>query len=1571
MKKTNAQAVTWRKGYIVTGVLAFVLILLAVMPLGVSAAVDCCHHPSLEAFEWQDEQEIFGAFEPLQQTSMPRMDLTNNRPTMLVFLLETEDIQFNDFYLTPQFPTHTSYWSNTFFGETGDTVNEYFREVSHDFNLQFVPPTFINENDDVIDTLLLENPAPRVNKVLIQDNVVRVRVDELRRPDGLVDGALANLLFDIIWPFIDCSNIPRTIGQDGRQLILVEELLIYFIRAGNHYASGSAAVGQQIINGHRRPFSVLYLPERTGLASYGMNREWNGQQQLPRQGFPVTIHEIGHMLGLPDFRGMGGLTLPGSNMITHFDAWSKKMLGFVEPTVIHVSPGMDYQIVYMHSANADEPYNIVKITSDAHYNQYFLLENRQRAGFDRDLARHILTADSGILILHIDEDVLLSIYPSVSVEKNDNWMHRAIAPIVSPESASAVYQPNPFFTANGRNMLGLNTDVNSNFFQPGHTRQHHSNVPVECHPRTLPSNIEIRVLCNSGPTMRVKIMSTYIVYNVTITPPYTVVAPGSTQQFYAYVSYTHGAHGAFEWSLSGNLSANTTISENGLLSVCATESAVTELVVTARSTFNPDRYDIARVNSLIAQGTLGTGGAPWKLLTNGTVLVDEGRVMPDFHTVTPWVNYQNQITKIIFTHPVTVENTLAGLFSGLESLESIEGLENLDTSNATDMSAMFRGAVRLTSLDLSSFDTRNVVHMNGMFEDAANLRKLTLGENFQFRGTPQLPPIPTNSSYTGYWQNVGIGVVDHPLGQFVFTSEQLMSKYSGATMAGTFVWQPCFAGQPISAQGTLGTGGAPWTLFADGTVRVGEGRIMSDFRTVTPWRNFRVYRIIFTSPVTVENTLFTLFGSLPYLTTIVGLENLDTSNATNMGGMFSQSRSLTSLDLSSFDTSNVTSMDRMFYGASSLTSLDLSSFDTSNVTNMWYMFSGTQSLTNLDLSHFDTSSVTNMSNMFLYAHGLTILDLSSFTTSNVTNMSNMFFNANSLTNLDLSSFDTRNVVNTVNMFNRTTSLRSLNLGANFVSKGDTNLHPVPANDAYTGYWRNIGAGTASNPLGQFILTSHQLMSTFNGATMAGTFVWQPVLAEQPIVAQGTLGTGGASWTLLSNGTVLVGEGRVMPDFITVTPWRNYRNRITKIIFTGSVTAENTLAGLFATLGNLEIIEGLEKLDTSNATSMLEMFMGTGRLASLDLSNFDTNNVTNMGRMFSETHSLTSLNVSSFDTSNVMNMSSMFNEARSLTSLNVSNFDTSNVTNMSNMFFGAQSLTTLNLSNFDTNSVTNMSAMFMGASGLTNLDLSSFNTLNVTNMSNMFRDVSRLASLNMSSFDTRNVTSMTDMFTSMHSLISLDVSHFNTSNVTNMGNMFSNTRSLASLDVSNFDTSNVTSMSNMFNSALSLTSLDLSSFDTRNVVHMNGMFDRAWGLRNLTLGANFVFTGNPQLPPVSTNDTYTGYWRNIGTGTASDPQGEFVLTSQQLMSSYDGTTMAGTFVWQPRPVSPTAHQIALDIYTDNEYNIDMQRDYETPDVDDNTDGYCPDYPVYYETPDADSNAGYYCPGYPGHTIHPIA
>ena len=159
--------------------------------------------------------------------------------------------------------------------------------------------------------------------------------------------------------------------------------------------------------------------------------------------------------------------------------------------------------------------------------------------------------------------------------------------------------------------------------------------------------------------------------------------------------------------------------------------------------------------------------------------------------------------------------------------------------------------------------------------------------------------------------------------------------------------------------------------------------------------------------------------------TSLDLKNFNTQNVTNMKGMFSSCEALTSLDLKSFNTQNVTDMSGMFYDCKALTSLDLKNFDTQNVTKMNYMFSDCWALTSLDLKNFNTQNVTDMSWMFFDCWTLTSLDLKNFNTQNVTDMSLMFSFCKALTSLDLKNFDTQYVTDMRGMFSGCAALTTI------------------------------------------------------------------------------------------------------------------------------------------------------------------------------------------------------------------------------------------------------------------------------------------------------------------------------------------------------------------------------------------------------------------------------------------------------------------------------------------------------------------------------------------------------------------
>ena len=151
----------------------------------------------------------------------------------------------------------------------------------------------------------------------------------------------------------------------------------------------------------------------------------------------------------------------------------------------------------------------------------------------------------------------------------------------------------------------------------------------------------------------------------------------------------------------------------------------------------------------------------------------------------------------------------------------------------------------------------------------------------------------------------------------------------------------------------------------------------------------------------------------------------------------------------SFANARPTNCHLWFYGCKNLTTIEgIEYLNTENVTSMSLMFSGCSALTTLNLSNFDTQSVTNMTGMFSDCRALTTLDVSNFNTQNVTDMSFMFFNCSAITTLDIAKFDTKNVTDMSWMFSFDTALTTIYASDKFVTTAceeDENMFAECAN----------------------------------------------------------------------------------------------------------------------------------------------------------------------------------------------------------------------------------------------------------------------------------------------------------------------------------------------------------------------------------------------------------------------------------------------------------------------------------------------------------------------------------------------
>jgi M6 family metalloprotease-like protein len=196
----------------------------------------------------------------------------------------------------------------------------------------------------------------------------------------------------------------------------------------------------------------------------------------------VICHETGHFLGLPDlydygydsegagnFCLMAGGSWNGSygTKPAHMSAWCKADLGWVTPTVI---TGTGY---YTLATAATTPQSY-KLRGPFPTTQYFLVENRQGAGFDSGLPG----TQRGILIWHVDE----------TMANNNDQNHY----LVDLEEASGTQHL----------QLNLNAGEDSDYFRSGNATDFSATTtPNNLSYSGVPLGLDISGVNATGPTM--------------------------------------------------------------------------------------------------------------------------------------------------------------------------------------------------------------------------------------------------------------------------------------------------------------------------------------------------------------------------------------------------------------------------------------------------------------------------------------------------------------------------------------------------------------------------------------------------------------------------------------------------------------------------------------------------------------------------------------------------------------------------------------------------------------------------------------------------------------------------------------------------------------------------------------------------------------------------------------------------------------------------------------------------------------------------------------------------------------
>ena len=362
------------------------------------------------------------------------------------------------------------------------------------------------------------------------------------------------------------------------------------------------------------------------------------------------------------------------------------------------------------------------------------------------------------------------------------------------------------------------------------------------------------------------------------------------------------------------------------------------------------------------------------------------------------------------------------MFKNCESLTALD-LSCFNTENVKDYEYMFHSCKSLTALDLSSFNSKEILNTSLMFTGCIALKTIDIS-SFDTSKTTDMPSMFSECSALETIYASSAFTTDNVTNDFsMFSNCRKLKNFdlfnSGKTHAhigegGYFTVAPAWV-RFDAATGTLTFQCSSAKTDADTDYFLNEARDTpgwqtksADIKTVVFKRNFRDAR---------PTTCSLWFGSCTNLTSIEGLENLNTSDVTSMDHMFYKCEQLRALDLSGFHTEKVENMRDMFSNCKNLETLNLSSFKTNNLTNMSEMFLECNKIAQLDLSGFNTSRVKTLDLVFKNCYALEALDLSSFDTKWVTDMSSLFEYCQSLKTIYVSDlFSTFMVNNSTNMF---------------------------------------------------------------------------------------------------------------------------------------------------------------------------------------------------------------------------------------------------------------------------------------------------------------------------------------------------------------------------------------------------------------------------------------------------------------------------------------------------------------------------------------------------------------------------
>ena len=812
--------------------------------------------------------------------------------------------------------------------------------------------------------------------------------------------------------------------------------------------------------------------------------------------------------------------------------------------------------------------------------------------------------------------------------------------------------------------------------------------------------------------------------------------------------------------------------------------------------------------------------------------------------------------------------TIESAFENCSALTTFTGTI-ASFSNLTSAKNAFRGCKALQAFNFDVCDTTSLTDVTGMFASCSNLTRIYADDNFQ--GLPAAALANSAGMFAecthlvggeGFSYNQSAPITDGSVANVdyggikpgYFTIQDT-SKYANASFTLPNDWYDLNA-EAVKPKSEI-------TKIKFYNDAVGIGNFNQDFymsntdstRFYVDGNTVKIHYGHMMPKLKVEGDWSGFFKSFTNLTSIEGLDKIDTSNVTSMRELFKDCRKLQSVSLGNVNIKNVTTLESAFENCERLTTLTGIVASFSNLTNAKNAFKNCASLTAFKFDIYHTPILTDVSGMF----------------ASCSNLSKIY--------VDDSFQGLGAGVITTDMFKNCTKLAG---GQGFIYNStdpDANGSKYACVDyggIKPGYFTI--SGTEQQIREKYSHAQFNLPQTWFDSAVAGGINKDDVVKIKFYndAATGT-GTGIGHY----DGSYLMSTTENTTGY-----YENEKDAsgnptgkvIAKIHFGNllpNLKVGADFSGFFKDFKNVKRIEGIEKLNLQAVEDMKELFSGCESLESITLTpnislvkdmekvfyncknltsvdlgvNVNLGNVETLESAFENCEKLTTAGInirSTVPLSHIRTFKNTFKNCKSLTAFQMNVGNAATLTDLEGMFNGCEKLTTINASSINLTNVTSTKEMFSGCKKLRTLTPGSNAKLDVvTNLEKMFYDCESLTAVPPIHITSDRITTMKAMFASCSNITQVGIASAKTNNLASDGlvDMFLNCKKLTNVVFGNgFVLGNATDLTNMFNGCENLTSLDLSNFSSNKITNVTDMFKNNKKLAIIVASSSFVVKG---------------------------------------------------------------------------------------------------------------------------------